>query len=230
MTSAGAENRDGADGEREDRLLPGDGDPGVHRVVAGSRVALPFVRLAREALDQPDRRERLVEPRDQSGLELLDALFPVHQRRDVVADAQVEKRHDGERQQRDRRVHPQENREHDDQRRDRGDEREAADQQVLHRVGVDVDAVDRVPGAGVDVVTEAERLEVLEEPVADRVDHPLSGIDLQLRAVGRHHLLGDLHQDAEHDHGHEQREPVAAVHDRRAIRRTARESAGRCST
>ena len=63
-------------------------------------------------------------------------------------------------------------------------------------------------------MAEAERLEVLEEPVADRVDHPLAGIDLQLRAVGRHHLLGDLHQDAGHHDGHEQHEPVAAVHRR----------------
>ena len=61
-------------------------------------------------------------------------------------------------------------------------------------------------------MAEAKSLEVLEQPVADRVDHSLPGVDLQLRAVGRDDMLGDLHQDAGHHHRDEQHEPVAAVH------------------
>ena len=56
-----AENRDGAHDHAKQRLLPGDRDAGVHRRLARARVAVGLVRLAREALDESHRRERLVE-------------------------------------------------------------------------------------------------------------------------------------------------------------------------
>ena len=63
-------------------------DPRVHRLLAGGGVAVRLVRLAREALHEPHRRERLVQPLEQLRLELLDPLLAVHERRRVVAQAQ----------------------------------------------------------------------------------------------------------------------------------------------
>ena len=148
-----AENRDGADDDREQRLLPRDGDARVHRRVAGRGVALQLVRLAREALDEPHRAERLVQPLEQLRLELLHALFAVDERRRVVAQAEIHERHDRQRQQRDRDVHAQQDAEHHGQRDDRRRQRkDAAHHEVLDRVRVDVDAVDGVRRARGDVM------------------------------------------------------------------------------
>ena len=92
-----------------------------------------------------------------------------------------------------------------DQRDDRrGERKDAAHHQVLDRVGVDVDAIDRVARARRDVVVQAERLQVLEQPVAQVVHHPLAGIDLHLRAVRGHELVDDLQHDAGDDDDDEQ--------------------------
>ena len=140
-----AEDGDRRDDDGEQRALPGDRNPRVHRRFAGGGVAAQFVRFAREALHEPDRAERFVQPRQQVRFELLDALLAVDERRHVVAEAQEEERHDRQRQQRDRHVHPQQHAEHHDQRRHRsGERKQSAHDQVLDRVGVDVDAVDRV--------------------------------------------------------------------------------------
>ena len=174
------------------------------------RVALQLVRLAREALDQLHRAERLVEPAEQLGLELLHPLFAVDQRPRVVAQAQVHERHDGQRQQRDRHVQPQQDAEHHRQRGDRRGQREqAAHHEVLDRVRVDVDAVDRVRRARGDVMVQAERRQVREQLAAQVVDHPLAGVDLHLGAVGRDELVHDLKQHAGDDDEHQQREPMA---------------------
>src|SRR5207249_12107651 len=45
-----------------------------------------FMDLAREALDEPHRAERLVQPLQQLGFELFDALFAIHQRRRVRSE------------------------------------------------------------------------------------------------------------------------------------------------
>ena len=111
-----AEDRDRADHDPEERLLPRDGDPRVHRLAAGFAVALQLERFACEALHEAHRRERLVQPLEQLRFELLHALFAVDERGGVVAQAQIEERDDAQRQQRDGRVHLGENREHDDER------------------------------------------------------------------------------------------------------------------
>ena len=189
----GAEDGDGAHHHREQRLLPGDRDPRVHRGHAVGLVALQLERLAGEALDQLHRAERFVEPAEQLGLELLDALLAVDQRPGVEAEAEEQERHDRQRQQRDRHVHVEQPAEHHRERDGRRGEREqAAHHQVLDRVGVDVDAVDGVRRAGGDVMVQAERGQVREQLAAQVVDHPLAGVDLHLRAVGRDELVDDL--------------------------------------
>jgi len=119
----GADDRDGADDDRENRLVPREADSGVHRPISGCGVPRCFVRLAREALHEAYRRERFVQPLDESRLELFHALLAVEQRGDVVTDRQVQERHDCEGQERDRDVELQENCEHHDQRRDGGQKR-----------------------------------------------------------------------------------------------------------
>ena len=81
----------------------------------------------------------------------------------------------------------------------RGEREDAAHHEVLDRVGVDVDAVDGVARAGRDVMVQAERLQMLEQPVAQVVDHPLPGVDLHLRAVRRDELVEHLQHDAGDD-------------------------------
>ena len=64
--------------------------------------------------------------------------------------------------------------------------------------------------------------QVLEQPVAQVVDHPLAGIDLHLRAVGRHELVDDLQHHAGDDDDDQQRERGRRrERARRASRRTA---------
>ena len=203
-----ADNRHRGDAEREQRLLPRERDPRVHGPIAGCRISRRLVGLAREALDEPDRRKRLVQPLDELRLELLHALLAVEQRGDVVADAEIQERHDGQREQRHRDVELQENREHHDERRDGCDERKAADQQVLDRVRIDVHTVDGVARVRLDVVMQPERLQMLKEAVAQAVDHPLTGIDLHLRAVDGHGLARQLKHDAGEHECHEQHERV----------------------
>ena len=214
-----SEYRDRADDDREQRRLPGDLDPRVHRRLAGGGVAAELVRLAREALDQADGAERLVQPFEELRLELLDPLFAADQRRSVVAQAEIQEGDDRQRQQRNRDVHPQQNGEHDRQRRHRGGQRkDAAHHQVLDRVGVDVDAVDAVGGARRDVVVQAQGGQMLEQAPPQVVDHPLPGIDLHLRAVGRHELIRRLQHHAGDDDGDEQHEAVAALQHRQPLR------------
>ncbi len=167
-----------------------------------------LVGLAREALDQPDRRKRLVQPLDELRLELLHALLAIEQRGDVVADAEIQERHDGQGEQRHRDVELHENREHHDQGHDRRDERKAADEQVLDRVRIDVHTVDRVSRIRLDVMMEPERLQMLKQAVAEAVNHPLAGIDLHLRAVDGHGLARQLKHDAGDHERHEQRERI----------------------
>ncbi len=194
----------------------------LHRPLAGLGIAAQLVLLAREALDQPDRAERLVQPLQQLRFQLLDALLAVRERRGVIAKAHEEERDDRQRQQRDGEIQPHEDREHHRQRRDRRRQREdAAHHQVFDRVRVDVDAVDGVGGAGGDVMMQPEPGQVLEQTRAQVVDHALPGVDLHLRAVRRHELVDDL-QDHAGDHDrHQQRERVTAGH-RRDVRRDPR--------
>ena len=58
------------------------------------------------------------------------------------------------------------------------------------------------------MVAQRQRLEVFEEAVPEAVDEALAGLDLNLRAVGRHDLVGELQQDAHHDE--REREVVAS--------------------
>ena len=219
----GAENGNRAHDDREERLLPRNRNPRVHRRVAGRAVPTEFMDLAREALDEPHRAERLVQPLQQLGFELFDALFAIHQRRRVVPQAQVQERDDGQRQQADRHVLVEQEAEHHDQRRKRRREREdAAHHEVLDRVRVHVDAVDGVGGARRDVMMQAERGEVLEEPAAQVVHHPLARIDLHLRPVRRHELIDDLQEYARHDDRDEEREPMRR-RERRQPRHDARQ-------
>ena len=50
---------------------------------------------------------------------------------------------------------------------------------------------------------EAERLQMLEEPVAQVVHHPLPGVDLHLRSVRGNDLIHDLEQHAGDDDRHQ---------------------------
>ena len=178
-------------------------------------VPIRFESLARETLDEPDGREHLVQPLDELRLELLDAFGSRHQRAHVIAEAEVEKRHHRERQQRNRQVQRRQNREHHHERDHRGGKREQpAHHEVLDRVRVDVDAVHRVAGVRGDVMVQAERLNLLEEPAPQLVHHALPGIDLQLRCVGGHELIDRLEHHASDDDEHQQRDQVASRHRR----------------
>ena len=97
----------------------------------------------------------------------------------------------------------------------------AAHHEVFDRVGVDVHAVDRVARARRDVVMQAERCEMGEQPVAQVVDHPLAGVDLDLRAVRRHELIHHCEHDAGDDDDNEQRDRAC----RRVTRRPTPEAA-----
>jgi hypothetical protein len=157
------------------------------------------------------RRERLISV-EQFRL-APEQLFPVHERLRVIAQAQIQERHDRQRQQRDREAPVGQDRKHDGERRDRVREREdAAHHEVFDRIGVDVHAVDRVARARRDVVIQAERLEMVEELVAQVVDHPLAGVHLHLRAVRGHQLIHDLQHDAGDDDGNQQRRLAAVRH------------------
>lgn len=113
--------------------------------------------------------------------------------------------------QRHRQVEHQQDREHHDERDDRAGEREdAADCQVLDGVAVDVDTVHGVARAGGDVVLEAERLQVFEQPVAQVVDHALARAGLQPDADGRGDLVNQLQDHARQDEQHEQSDGAAA--------------------
>ena len=159
------QNRDHADDDREQRLLPGDGDARGHHLGAEPRVPIRLESLARETLDEPNGREHLVQPLDELRLELLDTFGSRHQRAHVITEAEVEKRHHRERQQRNRQVQRRQNREHHDERDHRGGKREQpAHHEVLDRVRVDVDAVHRVARVRGDVMVQAEGLNLLEEP------------------------------------------------------------------
>ena len=96
--------------------------------------------------------------------------------------------------------------------------------QVLDRVGVDVDAIHRVGRAGGDVVVQAERRQVLEQPPAQVVHHPLAGIDLHLRGVGRDELIDDLQHHARDTTMRSGGRGDRRCEWRAASRRTARES------
>ena len=219
-----AQNRDRADDDREQRLLPRDADARAHHVVARRYESIGLVRLPREALDQTHRREHFEQPLDQLRLELFDALGPAHERRHVIAEAQIQERDDGQREQRDGDVELHENREHDGEGDDRRGEREdAAHHQVLDRIGIDVDAVDGVARTRRDVVMKAERLQVLEQAAPQVVDHPLTGIHLHLRAVHRNELVGDLQQHTGDHHDDEQRPRPAAGRHREPVRDRLRE-------
>ena len=207
----GAENRDRADGDCERRLLPRDRNPRVHRLFAGLRIALELVRLAREAFHEPHGAECFVQPLDQLRLQLLHAFFAVHERGRVVPEAQIQERDDGQRPQRDGDVHVQQDAEHDRQRRDRRRQRkDAAHDEVLDRVGIDVDPVDGVRRARRDVMMKAERRQVLEQAGSQGVDHPLTGVDLHLRAVRRHQLFHHL-QDHARDHDDDEKGQLVVV-------------------
>ncbi len=208
-----AENRNDRHDDGEHRLLPCKRNARVHRLVASGGVAQGLVRLACEALHKTDGAERLIQALDELGLELLHALFAIHHRRRVVAQAQEQERDDGQREQRDRDIHPEEHDEHHDERDDRRGEREhAADDEVLDRVRVDVHAVDRIARARRDVVVQAERLQVLEQSVTQVVHHALTRVHLHLRAVRRHELVRGLQQHARDDEHDQQNEPAAAGH------------------
>jgi hypothetical protein len=173
-----AEHGDGADHQREDRLLPRERDTGVHRAVSGRSVAGCLVVLSSEALHELDGRKRLVQTFDELGLELFHVLFAIEERGDVVANREVQERHDNQRQQRDGDVQLQQNREHDHERRHRTDQGKSANQEVLNRVGIDVHPVDGVPRTGRGVVMKAELLQMAEQLIAKPVHHALAGVDL----------------------------------------------------
>ena len=214
-----SQDRDRADHDREHRFLPRDGDPRFPHLVAEGDVAPGLVRLAREALDQANGREDFVQPLNKLRLELLHSLGAHHERRHVVAQAQEEKRHDRQREHRHRHVEPEQDGEHHDERRRRRDEREqAAHHQVLDGVRVHVDAIHGIARAARDVVMQAERLEVLEEPRAQVVHHPLTRADLHLHGPGGDELVHHLQQDTSRDDDDERAEQAAAgqrLHPRR---------------
>jgi hypothetical protein len=119
------------------------------------------VRLAREALDDLDGREDFEHALDQRRLERLDALGAVHHPARVVAQRGPEERHDHEREQRQREIEPHQDREHHGELQHRHCQREhAANDQIVDAVGVGFEAVDRVGGAGGDVMPQRQRLKV----------------------------------------------------------------------
>ena len=59
-------------------------------------------------------------------------------------------------------------------------------------------------------MVESESLQMLEQPETQVVHHPLTGIDLHLRAIGGHELVEELQQDAGDDDRHEQRDRAVA--------------------
>ena len=60
-------------------------------------------------------------------------------------------------------------------------------------------------------MVQPERGQVREQLAAQVVDHPLAGIDLHLRAVGRHQLVDHLQHDAGDDDEDQQPETVIAA-------------------
>jgi hypothetical protein len=205
----GTEDRDRADDDGKERLLPGDRDARVHRLLARAAVPIELVALAGETLDQPHRAECLVEPLEQLRFELLDPFLAVGERRRVIPQAEEQERHHRQRQQGDRDVEAQDHAEHHRQRDDRGCERkDAAHHQVLDRVGVDVDAIDGVGRALVNVVMQPKPGEVLEQAVPEVVHHPLTGIDLHLGPVRGDELVDDLQDHAGGDDADQQRQPI----------------------
>ena len=196
-----AQNRDRADDDREQRLLPRDADARAHHVVARRDESIGLVGLPREALDQTHRREHFEQPLDQLRLELFDALGPAHERRHVIAEAQIQERDDGQREQRDGDVELHENREHDGEGDDRRGEREdAAHHQVLDRIGIDVDAVDGVARTS-DHHDDEQRPRPAagrhREPVRDRLREGTSlqhVVDDDFERPGLERTEGDLEQ------------------------------------
>ena len=142
----------------------------------GSRAKLLTSRIAEKSRTAARRASTRAPSRAPRGSTSVD---------DVVAQAEIQERHDRQRQQRDRDVEPQQ---------DRRTSPPASTTDVTSgkpplmtrfsiAVRVDVHAVDGVAGVRRDVVVQAERLQVLKQPVAQVVDHPLAGVDLHLRAV-----------------------------------------------
>ncbi len=115
----------------------------------------------------------------------------------------------------------------DDRRRQR---EEAAHDEVFDRVGIDVDAIDRVAGVRRDVMLQAERLEMFEQTAAQVVDHALAGIDLDLRGVCGHEMVDDLQQHAADDDQDEHARPGCRRRSLAATRATARGTVARSRT
>ena len=180
-------------GQGEEGLLPGQAHPRPRGVAAGAGEAAELVPLSGEALDRRDRPQRLVGALDESGLEHLDLLGPLAQRRRVVAQAQVQERRHGQREQRQRRVHGQDHDEHDRQmQRGQRDGQRAAGDEVVDAVGVGVQPVDRVRRPVGEMVPEGQGLQVLQKAAPQVVHDPLAHVHLDLRVREAHGLRGQL--------------------------------------
>ena len=197
----GAEEGHPGDRHREERLLPRQVQPRAPRPVADVGEALELVPLAREALDGGDGRQHREDPLDQARLQVLDPFGPVRQRPRVVPEAQVQERRDAQRQQGQRGVDPEEHPEHQAQvHPGDGEGEDPADDEVVHAVGVRVEPVDGVGGPGRDVVAQGQRLQVVQELLAQPVDDALRHVDLHLGVRHAHHLGAELHHEAGRDH------------------------------
>ena len=75
------------------------------------------------------------------------------------------------------------------------------------------------------MMVQPQRRQVFEQPRAKVVDHPLPGVDLHLRPVGRHELVDHLQHDAG-DHDRDEERELVVRRERRDPRRDARERLG----
>ena len=193
----GAGQRHRGHGQREERLPPGEAHPRPRGVAAGAGEAAELAPFAGEALDRGDRPQRLPGPFDQPRFQHLDLLGPLAQGRRVVAQAEVQERRHGQRQQREGRVEGQDHGEHHAQmQRREGDGQRAAGDQVVDAVRVGVQPVHRVRRAVGEVVPEGQRLQVLQQADPQVVDHPLAHVHLDLGMRQADRLRGQLDEQA----------------------------------
>ena len=105
--------RNGADRDGEQRLLPRKTEARAHGLVPRSREPRQLVPLACEAFDSGDRGQNLEGPFDERGLQRLHSLGSIRHCGRVVAQKEIQERHDRQREQRKRVVEVCEHAEHD---------------------------------------------------------------------------------------------------------------------
>ena len=193
--------RNGAHHDGEQRLLPRETEARTHRLVSRSREPRQLVPFACVAFDSGDRGQNLEGAFDECGLERFHSLGPVRHGGRIVAQAEIQERHDRKREQRERSVEVCEHGEHDAEVEQCHRQRKhTADGQVIDAVGIGVQAVDRIGRSRLNVVPQRECLQVLQQPGAQVVDDALAHLDLQLRVHHADRFGGNLHQQArEHD-------------------------------